>query len=460
MTEIIIDPITRISGFMEIQAEAEDKVINTARVEGLLFRGFDKMLQGRPPLDAVFFTERICGICSAAHSYASSLALDAALKLTVSQNDRYLRDIIHGFEFVQNHLRHFYIMQLPGYAKIKVPAVANVTPFTDNRLPEAVNQLLEEHYAMSFEYSRLAHEGQAVLAAKAPHNHGIFAGGVTTQITAYRLEKVKAAIGRLKAFVSTVMKEDVQILAQYYPDYFQMGRSYPYFMSYGVFDYTDPEISYVNPGVMADGVHYPLQPEVISKQVRYAWFNNEDPLEVDRSKPDAYTFIQAARYNGMPMEVGPLARMLISGNYSGGNSCMDRIIARVLETEKVLTIIERLAERVELLPNGQSRFTVPDTAQGIGLIDTTRGSLGHWLNIKGQKIGNYSVLTPTNWNLSPKDDKGVAGVIEKALTGTRINNMQSPVELGRIVRSFDPCVSCATHLMTKDGVDKVIEVPV
>lgn len=460
MAEIIIDPITRISGFLEIKVEVDQNTINNSEVRGLLFRGFEAMLRGRSPLDAVFFTERICGICSAAHAYASTLALENALQLKPTQNDRYLREIIHGFEYIQNHLRHFYIMLMPCFVKIKKPSVANVQQYTDFRFPEEINQRLEDHYAMSFQYHNLAHEGQAVLAGKAPHNHGIFVGGVTTVINAYMIEKIKSITKQLKSFVSNIMREDTELIANYYSDYYKIGASYPYFMSYGAFDNEDAGISYVKPGVLVDGLLYPFQPEVISEQIRYSWYLNEETVEVDFEKPEAYTFIKASRYNGMPMEVGPLARMLISGNYSGGHSCMDRIMARTLETEKILSIMENLINRIQLIPNGQRTFVIPDVTRGTGFIDTTRGALAHFVAVKSKVIDHYDIITPSNWNLSPKDNNQVAGVVEKALNSTVIQDVENPVEIGRIVRSFDPCVSCATHMVTHNGEIKVIEVPV
>ncbi|WKB36522.1 nickel-dependent hydrogenase large subunit [Terrilactibacillus sp. S3-3] len=72
---IVINPLTRISGFMEIDVTIEQNQIIDAKTKGNLFRGFEKMLVGRQPFDAVYFTQRICGICSSAHSVASSLAL-------------------------------------------------------------------------------------------------------------------------------------------------------------------------------------------------------------------------------------------------------------------------------------------------------------------------------------------------------------------------------------------------
>ncbi len=115
---VVINPVTRISGFMEIDADIDNNIVTDARTEGLLFRGFEKMLEGRNPFDAVYFTQRICGICSTAHSIASTLALEAALGVAVSQQGRYLRDIIHGCEFLQNHIRHFYQYTAPDFIKL------------------------------------------------------------------------------------------------------------------------------------------------------------------------------------------------------------------------------------------------------------------------------------------------------------------------------------------------------
>ena len=98
---IIINPVTRISGFMEIDAIIDNDTIVDAKTQGLLFRGFEKMLMGRNPFDAVYFTQRICGICSTAHSMASTLALEDAMGIAVSEQGKYLRDIIHACEFLQ-----------------------------------------------------------------------------------------------------------------------------------------------------------------------------------------------------------------------------------------------------------------------------------------------------------------------------------------------------------------------
>lgn len=457
---ITIDPVTRISGFLEIKAEVEGNTIVKANASGLLFRGFEKMLKERSPLDAIYFTERICGICSTAHSMASTLALEDALKLTVSLNDNYIRDIIHGFEFIQNHLRHFYLLSIPSYVKISSIKLIEEQQYTDFRLPEKINKKIEEDYIKSIELSRLAHEGLALFGGKAPHNHGIFAGGVTVNIDAYKLEKVKSIIKNIASFVTTTMREDVEIISKYYSDYFKKGEAYPNFMTFGVFNkYEDPEITYVKAGVMKDNIKYNLEPDKITEQIHYSWYKKDAELEeVDLSKIDAYTFVKAPRYLGVSMEVGPLARLIISGEYTNGHSSMDRNIARVLETEKILAIMKKLTERIELKPNNQKVYDIPENSYGAGLIDTTRGALGHWIEINKKVINHYNIITPTVWNLSPKDELNFPGTIERALIGTRLNNVKEPIEIGRIVRSFDPCVSCATHLIGNTGDTEIIEV--
>lgn len=116
---IVINPLTRISGFMEIDVMVDQNRVVDVKTKGNLFRGFEQMLIGRSPFDAVYFTQRICGICSAAHSMASSLALEDALNIEPMEQGRYLRDIIHCCEFLQNHIRHFYQYTVPDFVKIE-----------------------------------------------------------------------------------------------------------------------------------------------------------------------------------------------------------------------------------------------------------------------------------------------------------------------------------------------------
>jgi hydrogenase large subunit len=254
------------------------------------------------------------------------------------------------------------------------------------------------------------------------------------------------------------MIEDVYTISRYYSDYLEKGKAYGNFMSYGLFDkYIDPEISYVKPSVLISGQRSALDSNKITENIFNSWYisdkDTEKPTEdtqdsINLSKKGAYSFIKSPHYDGYSMEVGPLARLILSGEYAGGSSCMDRNIARVLETKKIIDIMENLAERVQLVPNNQKIYDIPDQIFGVGLVDTTRGALGHWVKIENKLIKYYNIITPTVWNMGPKDELGRVGVGEKSLIGTKINNIKEPVEVGRIIRSFDPCVSCATHLVS------------
>lgn len=451
-TKISINPITRISGFMQIDVEVENHKIINAKCSGLLFRGFEKMLIGRAPLDATYFTERICGICSVAHSISSSMALESALKLYISGNASMLRDIIHGWEFIQNHLRHFYLYTMPDFAVTPdVQPISSIGNY-DLRLPEKFNKKISLDYLEAVRLSRLAHQGVAILGGKAPHNHGIVAGGITGILDVSKLIHAKAIVSEIKEFIAGNMLEDVYILADYYKDYFNMGKGFGNLMSYGVFDNF-----YVKPGIMINGQLEDFRSKNITENIYNSWYAGNDvqdnlfneKAEPDMNKSQAYSWVKAPRYKENTMEVGPLARMIISGNYKNRVSMMDRTVARVLETKKVIEIIENLLESVNL--ENAVNLKVPDmpeSAVGSGLIDTSRGSLAHFISIENKKISHYNIITPSVWNCSPTDSKGIKGTIEQALMGTEIQNIKHPVEVGRIVRSFDPCISCATHVIS------------
>lgn len=453
--KFIINPVTRISGFAEIEVTIEGKKIVHAKTKGILFRGFEKMLLGRNPFDAVYFTERICGICSTAHAIASTLALEDALKIKPSEQGRYLRDITHGCEFLQNHIRHFYQYTIPDFAKIpNISTIYNIE-HNDFRLPKDINDSIAKSYFDSLDLSRKAHEMLAVFGGKVPHNHGIFIGGITTQPTVDKIIKIKSILKEISDFIDNKMIPDVYAIAKYYEDCFNLGKGYGNFLSYGCFDnYKDLGTLYVNPLTYLNGKISKFESGNITENIDYSWYEGEKdtytPLqelpEPDMDKQKAYTWVKAARYNNLPYEVGPLARQWLSGEYKNGISLMDRTIARVLETKKIAKVINILLDNV--IPNisVQVKYELPDRAEGKGLIDTTRGALGHWTKIENKIISFYQLIPPTVWNFSPEDQNRHRGVTEEALIGTPIQNIDYPVEIGRIIRSFDPCISCATHV--------------
>ncbi|MCM1988716.1 nickel-dependent hydrogenase large subunit [Oceanirhabdus seepicola] len=442
--KITINPVTRISGFLEIEVEILNRKIVDAKSSGMLFRGFETMLQGRDPLDAIYFTQRICGICSTAHSMASSFALENALDVVPNENDKMIRDFIHGCEFIQNHIRHIYQYTFPDFVKGPELHPVYVVSHNDFRIPEKLNKRIAQDYVSSIKYSRMAHEMLAELGGKVPHNHGIFVGGATVNMDISKYMKIKSILQDIKEFVVNTMIEDVEIVGKYYPECFSQGIGYKNLMSYGCFDtYKELERTYVSPKVWINEEEEGFEPDKITENIHYSWYEDGEP---NRMKKDGYSWIKAPRYKGKPMEVGPLARMWLGGYYRRGISLMDRTIARAYEAKRIIEIMESLLERIHLEGSKQKIYNIPEKAIGKGLVDTTRGALGHWISIDSKKLGRYTIITPSGWNLSPKDQKGIRGTLEKALIGTEIADINHPVEIGRIVRSFDPCVSCATHV--------------
>ena len=465
---IIVNPVTRISGFMEIEAMVENHRVVDAKVKGLMFRGFELMLKGRSPLDAIYYAERICGICSTAHSLTAATALEQALGVIPTEQGRFLRDFMHGCEFLQNHLRHFYQFTVPDFVRMPENSCTIFdVPYGDLRIPKEKNDLIVQHYFDSLNVSREAHEMIAVLGGKAPHNHGVFVGGATTQITADKVVELKNMLVDAARFIDEVTIPDVGIIAQYYPEYYHNGQSYGNLLSYGCFDnYPSLGTLYLDPMISVGGEIRPLDKSRITEEIDYSWYTDQSdrysPMETvpvdNMNKPDAYSFVKSVKAENLPFECGPLARQWLTGEYRHGISTMDRTVARIYEAKKITEILKKLLDNMDLNAASPGSFEIPDSSEGAGLIDTTRGALGHWLKIENQLLSFYQVITPSVWNLSSRGNDGTPGTGEKALIGAEIQDEDNPVELARIMRSFDPCVSCATHVFYPDKAPKFITI--
>lgn len=116
MTRKILGPFNRVEGDLTVSIDIQDGVVTSAQVSSGLFRGFERILIGRQPLDALAIVPRICGICSVSQSVAAAHALATLYGVRPPPNGERVRNIIHAVENVADHLTHFYLFFMPDFA--------------------------------------------------------------------------------------------------------------------------------------------------------------------------------------------------------------------------------------------------------------------------------------------------------------------------------------------------------
>lgn len=498
---VLIDPITRIEGHLAVKVEVEDGRVTEGRCIGEMFRGFEVLLRGRHPMDAGQITQRICGVCPISHGTASIFAQDMAYKVTPPDNGRLIRNLILGANYIQSHLIHFYhlcaldfidIAAVAGYqgndgvlkglrdwinAELASKRLYPAAPFlprynADYATDATLNLTAARHYVEALEMRALAHDSAALFCGKIPHATGLIPGGVTQPVTVDKIAAYVANMKRLQAFVNDCYVQDVIGVAQAFPAYFQMGKSCGNFLAYGNFPESASGNRFFPSGTIMQGALKPLSVDAIAEEVKYSLFSSPSGLHPykgetspEPNKSGAYTWLKAPRYQGQPMEVGALARILVAyqqgmaavraevdgalGLLGLGPEALDSVLgrhaARALETK---IIVAKCLEWAAQLKPGKpvyEDFELPDTGQGYGLAEAPRGALGHWIEIQDKKIARYQCIVPTTWNCSPRDDRGVPGPVEQSLAGTPVADPGNPIEAARVVRSFDPCIACAVH---------------
>lgn len=421
--EIVLSPITRISGFLTIVLKVDNNTVIDAECKGTMFRGFEKLLVNKFPSDAIYLTQRICGICSSAHSIASSRALENCCNVEITPNSKLIRNIIHAFDILQNHIRQFYLFSIPDFVNIEGENFSS-------RIPRELEIKINDNYIKSLYISTIAHQGLSIFGGKAPHNHGIVFGGVTTKLSSYELAKAIEIANEIIEFIKNMI-DDYYTIERYYGEYNNIGDSGGNYLSFGLFDDT-PEFEISKSGSILDKVYNKL--------------NLNNLIEYNVS--DDISFIKAPRYKDFAVEVGPLARYAIKNGFEK-SSTLNRIKARVYEAHNIAIKLLDMLSSVELGQNSNSAQIID--GNGIGITDTIRGALYHNTTVTNRRISQYNIITPSAFNLSPTYNN-IKGALEKALIGTNIENLNNPIEVTRTIHSFDPCVSCATHIISKDGV--------
>lgn len=449
---ITLDPVTRLEGHLKVSAVInEDGRVSEAATAGNLFRDFENILRNRGARDAALLTQRICGVCPISHAIAAAKAVEAAVGFEPAAQAVLLRNLIQGSNFIASHVLHFYHLASMDFAR--GPAMSPWSPHYDQdlRLTPAQNEQVAQGYLEALQVRRKAHEMGALLAGKLPHAASILPGGVTTIPTAQDLARFGALLQEIQRFVHDFYRRDLTTIAAAYPEYADIGAGPGNFLSFGLFGDRTPLLP---AGVFLDGRAEPLDLAAIREDVARSWYAPEGAAHPTQGttepafgKEGAYSWIKAPRYRGLPMETGPLARAWVAGTYRRGTSVMDRHWARLLETERIIAAMREWLQSVNPGVSAYTHLADRQSGSGVGLTEAPRGALGHWTTLADGLVMHYQILTPTCWNCSPRDSTGRPGPLEQALAGVQVSNTERPVELLRIVHSYDPCTACAVHVM-------------
>jgi hydrogenase large subunit len=386
------------------------------------------------------------------------------------------------------------------------------------KLPPEVNLIAVAHYLDALEWQKEIVKIHAVFGGKNPHPNYLV-GGVPCSINAdevaaintERLNLVSRLISQADEFVNEVYIPDLLTVASFYKDWAKWGGGLTNYLSYGEYPtkgYGQIEsFKYARGAVLNRDLStvHPVNPrddQEIKEYIAHSWysyeggdaagihpFSGETRINYTGPKPpfetlegyEKYSFLKTPRWKENPMEVGPLARLLVS--YAAGHadvkelvgstlgklgvpvgalfSTLGRTAARGLDAALAMIwlkeFFKELMDRVKI--NEVSTFNPerwepnswPKDCEGVGLVEAPRGSLAHWIKIHDGKIDNYQLVVPTTWNGSPRDAKQQRSSFEASLIGTPVANIEQPVEIIRTVHSFDPCLACAVHLYDPQG---------
>ena len=560
MTEkkrISIDPITRIEGHLRIDCEIENGVVTNAWSSGTMWRGMENIVKGSDPRDAWMIMQRICGVCTTVHAIISVRAVEDALGAKVPVNAQYIRNMILSAHSMHDHIVHFY--QLSAMDWVDITAALNADPdkaaemlkgvstwglnsanefrnvqnkikslvesgqlgiFANGyfghpamKLPPEVNLIAVAHYLQALECQRDCNRIVALLGGKTPHIQNLAIGGVANPINLdsqsvlnlERLMFVKSCIDRLNDFVTQVYRVDAAIIAAYYPEWLNLGKTSGNYLSVPEYPIDGGNSKFVLTGGYIENFDIStLRPitqqkdEFVVKGIKesgkHAWYEDDEPLEpwagLTRPKytgwqdEGKYSWVKAPSFYGKVVEVGPLAYLMcnlanenkdtlhhfnhIKGLYEklSGNtlsvdhlhSTLGRIIARTVHCCVLNNILEQQWKLlVDNIGTGDTvaylKTDIPQTGEfkGVGFGEVPRGMLSHWVVVKNSKIENYQAVVPSTWNAGPRNQNDEMGPYELSIIGTPVADPTKPLEVVRTIHSFDPCMSCAVHVVNTEN---------
>lgn len=269
----------------------------------------------------------------------------------------------------------------------------------------------------------------------------------------------------------------------------KFGQGYGNYISTGTYfdpaSYTNPTIEGRNDaligraGIYADGEYYDFDHLNVREDHTSSFFKGSaqlhpwdgvtDPIDPEQGKKEGkYSWAKAPRYDipgkGLtPVEAGPLSRRVMAARAGSqefqdgstlfgdvieklGPSVFTRTFARVHEAPLYYQWARKWLDEIELSESFYAKPEEKPSGKGFGATEAARGALADWIVLEDGKIANYQVVTPTAWNIGPKDANGNNGPMEQAFVGSPVADPEDPVELGHVARAFDSCLVCTVHV--------------
>lgn len=473
--KLIVGPFNRVEGDLEIKLDVVEGRVAAAYANAPLFRGFEQMMLGKAPEDALTITPRICGICSISQSAAASAALGSAAGVSPAPEGMRVAAILHAIENVCDHLTHFNLFFCADFAR---PAYASRHWHT---------RAVDRFTAMQGSGARACVEARAqilhivgLLGGKWPHTLAIQPGGVTRAPTARDCVRMASTLASFRRYLETTVfgapvetfvetpsaealvnwdKGDAGLFMEIAADLdlAHMGAGPGRYMSFGA--YPLPGGRAFAPGLWQNGSCTPIDTSAIREDLSHAWMHGDTthPMrgqtEPDEDMTDpAYSWCKAPRLDGQTVETGAFARQVVDGHPAAvelanrSSNALNRVVGRLLEVARTQLLLEQWVAEIAPEARFMDSVTLPETGAGEGLVEAARGALGHWIRIERGKIAGYQIIAPTTWNFSPRDASGTPGPVEAALEGALVGDDEdTPLTVQHIVRSFDPCMVCTVH---------------
>jgi hydrogenase large subunit len=479
-TRRIVGPFNRVEGDLEVTLDIAAGRVAAACVNSPLYRGFEQILQGKAPADALTLVPRICGICSVAQSAAAAQALADAAGIAPPPNGRLAANLTLAVENLADHLTHFYLFFMPDFARADYAGRGWHAAATA-RFRATAGTAAGEFLAARAHFMEM----MGLLAGKWPHTLAVQPGGSTRPLQGSEIFRLQRLLREFRGFLERTTfaapLETVAALADRAAldrwrgesgggdlraflaiaadlDLWRLGRATDRFLSYGAYR---GEAGHLFAAGVWDGGPHSLDATRIAEDTSHGWYAPTGGAlhpaaggtVPQAERPGGYSWCKAPRYAGQAAETGALARQLVAGHplardmvAQAGGSVAARVVARLLEVALVLPAMERWLD--ELAPGEPycAELALPAETAGVGLVEAARGALGHWLTVRRGRIHNYQIVAPTTWNFSPRDAAGRPGALEQALAGLPAPAAGAlPPAIHHVVRSFDPCMVCTVH---------------